>query len=105
MMQKIIKAQKGNPDVKSEGLTLGTHTFDVVAQQDGKVKFVDLHNVNQIARRLGCPLVNEAVLYLHKRLNDQVKKGDVLYTMFANDKPKLELAIEQENLKPAMIIG
>jgi AMP phosphorylase len=105
MMQKIIKAQNGNPDVDSEGLTLGTQTFDVVAEQDGKVRAIDLHNVNQIARRLGCPIVNEAGMYLHKKLGANVKKGEVLYTMYANDKPKIELAKEQEKLKPAFVVG
>ncbi|MBO4203584.1 hypothetical protein J5893_01995 [bacterium] len=52
MMQKIITAQHGNPNIDSEHLKLGTHTFNVVAQQDGKVQVIDLHNVNQIARRL-----------------------------------------------------
>jgi thymidine phosphorylase len=105
MMQKIIEAQNGNPDVDSEGLTLGSQTFDILAEQDGKVKAIDLHNVNQIARRLGCPVVNEAGLYLHKKLGDKVVKGEVLYTMYANDDPKIALAREQENLKPAFTIG
>lgn len=105
MMQKIIKAQNGNPDVHSEGLTLGTQTFEVIAETSGKVKEINLHNVNQIARRLGCPVVNEAGMYLHKKIGDKVEKGEVLYTMYANDKPKIELAKEQEKLKPAFVIG
>ena len=105
MMQRIIKAQNGNPKITSEGLTLGSHTFDFVAEQEGKVKTINLHNVNQIARRLGCPVVDEAGMYLHKKIGDKVAKGEVLYTMYANDKPKLELAKEQEKLKPAFIIG
>lgn len=104
MMQKIIKAQNGNPEINSEGLTLGSQTFDVLATQEGKVKFINLHNVNQIARRLGCPIVNEAGMYLHKKLGDKVQKGEVLYTMYANDTPKIELAKEQEQLKPAFTI-
>ncbi|MDR2190424.1 MAG: hypothetical protein LBP53_04475 [Candidatus Peribacteria bacterium] len=105
MMQKIITAQNGNPDVHSEGLTLGKYTFEIVAETSGKVKSIDLHNVNQIARRLGCPVVNEAGMYLHKKLGNKVEKGEVLYTMYANDKPKIELAKEQEKLKPAFTIG
>ena len=105
MMKKIIKAQNGNPDISSETLTLGTQTFDILADQDGKVKTIDLHNVNQIARRLGCPVINEAGIYLHKKIGANVQKGDILYTMYANDKPKIELAKEQEKLKPAFTIG
>jgi thymidine phosphorylase len=83
---------------------LGTHTFDIVAQQDGKVQAIDLHNVNQISRRLGCPTVNEAGMYLHKKLQDSVQKGEVLYTMYANDSKKIELAKELEATKPAFKI-
>jgi thymidine phosphorylase len=105
MMQKIIEAQKGNPNIQSEELTIGKEHFDVLAPQDGRVKAIDLHNINQIARRLGCPIVNEAGLYLYKKLGDTVKKGEILYTMYANDIPKLELAKEQQQLKPAYTIG
>ncbi|MDR0282063.1 MAG: hypothetical protein LBI53_01725 [Candidatus Peribacteria bacterium] len=52
MMQKIIKAQNGNPNVKSEEMSLGKESFEVLAVQDGRVREINLHNVNQIARRL-----------------------------------------------------
>ena len=105
MMQKIIKAQNGKPDVKSEELTIGNQTFEILAPSEGKVKAIDLHNINQIARRLGCPVIDEAGLYLHKKIGDKVSKGDILYTMYANDTAKLELAKEQQKLKPAYVIG
>lgn len=104
MMQKIIKTQNGNPNVPSENLIIGKESYDIIATKDGKVKAIDLHNINQIARRLGCPIVNEAGLYLHKKIWDKVKKGEIIYTMYANDKPKLELAKEQQKLKPAYTI-
>lgn len=104
MMQRIIKAQGGNPEVSSESLSLGTHHFEVIASQDGKVQEINLHHVNQIARRLGCPSVNEAGMYLHKKLQDPVKKGEILYTMYAQDAHKIQLAQEQEAMKPAFRI-
>lgn len=105
MMQKIIKAQNGNPDVKSEELPLGTFVKEVLAEKDGKVTKVDLHNVNQICRRLWCPAINEAGVYLSKRLGDKVKKGDVLYTMYSVGENKIELALQQEKEKPAFTIS
>lgn len=74
MMQTIIKAQKGKPEVSSEKLNIGKHSFEVVATEEGKVTAINLHNINQIARRLGCPIVDEAGLYLHKKIGDKVKK-------------------------------
>ena len=105
MMQRIIKAQNGNPDVNSEDLKLGIFTKEVLAEQDWTIKKVDLHNINHIARRLGCPAIDEAWLYLSKRLGDKVKKWDVLFTMYATAENKIDLALEQNKEKPAMIIG
>ena len=105
MMQRIIKAQNGNPNINSEDLQPWIFTKEVLADKDGKIKKVDLHNINHIARRLGCPAVNEAWLYLSMRLGDKVKKWDVLFTMYATAENKINLALEQNNEKPAMVIG
>ena len=105
MMQKIIKAQHGNPDVKSEDLQPGIFTKKILAEKDGKITKVDLHNVNHIARRLWCPAINEAWLYLSKRLWDKVKKWDVLFTMYATSENKINLALEYQKENPAMVIG
>ncbi len=104
-MQEIIKAQNWNPNVNSEDLKLGIFTKEVLADKDGKITKVDLHNVNHIARRLGCPAIDEAWIYLSKRLWDKVKKWDVLFTMYATAENKIELALQQNEEKPAMIIG
>ena len=105
MMQKIIKAQNWNPNINSEDLQPGIFTKEILAEKDGKITKVDLHNINHIARRLGCPAINEAWLYLSKRLWDKVKKWDVLFTMYATSENKIDLALEQNKEKPAMTIG
>ena len=106
MMQKIIKAQNGrNPDIRSEDLKPWIFTKEILADCDGKIKKVDLHNVNHIARRLGCPAIDEAGIYISKRLGDKVKKWDVLFTMYSTSEAKIDLALQQNEEKPAMIIG
>ena len=106
MMQKIIKAQNGrNPDIRSEDLKPWIFTKEILADCDGKIKKVDLHNVNHIARRLGCPAIDEAGIYISKRLGDKVKKWDVLFTMYSTSEAKIDLALEQNKGNPAMIIG
>ena len=50
--------------------------------------------VNMVARTLGSPLDLQTGLYLHKKLGDTVKKGEILYTMYANDESKIRLAKE-----------
>lgn len=94
MMQKIISAQHGDPKVKSEGLKLAKIQKDIVAEKSGKVKGIDMKVLNVAARTLGSPLDLQAGLYLHKKLGDVVKKGEVIYTMYANDESKIKLTKE-----------
>jgi thymidine phosphorylase len=58
------------------------------------VKYIDMKVVNVAARTLGSPLDLQAWLYLHKKLGDKVKKGEMIYTMYANDESKIRLAKE-----------
>jgi thymidine phosphorylase len=94
MMQKIISAQHGDPKVLSEKLKLAKIQKDIVAEKSGTVKYIDMKVVNVTARTLGSPLDLQAGLYLHKKLGDAVKKGEIIYTMYANDEGKIRLAKE-----------
>lgn len=94
MMQKIIKAQRGNPEVYSEKLGLAKIQHDIHAEKAGKVKHIDMKAVNVAARTLGSPMDVQAGLYLHKKLGDTIKKGEVIYTMYANDESKIRLTKE-----------
>ena len=94
-MQSIIKAQHGDPKITSETLKLGTHTYDILATKDGQMKVINLHDVNAICRKLGCPVINEAGMYLYKKLGDKVKKWEKIATLYALDDTKLDLGIER----------
>jgi len=94
-MQEIITAQGGNPDIDSESLELGKFTHDIVATKAGKMKVMDLHDVNAICRKLGCPIIDQAGMYIYKKLGSTVKKGDVIATLYANDETSLKAWIER----------
>ncbi len=94
-MQKIIAAQKGNPEISSEGLKLGSYTFDIIAEKDGKMKMIDLHDVNAVCRKLGCPIIDQAGMFLYKKTGDKIKKGELICTLYAQDEMKLKLGIER----------
>lgn len=105
MMQKIITAQHGDPKVVSEKLKFAKIQKDIVAEKSGKVKEIDMKVVNVAARTLGSPLDLQAWLYLHKKLGDAVKKGEVIYTMYANDESKIRLTKEFLDEKKMYIIS
>ncbi|MFA7718111.1 MAG: hypothetical protein WC875_05330, partial [Candidatus Absconditabacterales bacterium] len=95
MMQKIIKVQHGkNPNITSEELILAPSSRDIQAKINGKVQYIDMKILNALARSLGSPLDLQAGIYLHKKLNDDVKKGEIIYTLYANDQSKIDLALD-----------
>ena len=105
MMQKIISAQHGDPKVKSENLKLAKIQHVIHAEKSWKVKDIDMKIVNVAARTLGSPLDLQAGLYLHKKLGETVKKGEAIYTMYANDEGKIRLTREFLDEKKMYLIA
>lgn len=84
---QMLKAQGlriNNPD----NIILGHLTYDVKATKSGKVVHVDNKKISQIARMAGAPSAKETGLYLNVHKKSVVKKGDVLYTIYASSKSK-----------------
>ncbi len=83
-MQEIIKAQGGNPNIDSERISVGKHTHNVLAKRNGTIITVQSKNATIIAKILGAPKEKGSGIYLHKKLKETVKKGDILYTLYSN---------------------
>ncbi|MEI7564041.1 MAG: thymidine phosphorylase, partial [bacterium] len=86
--------QHGNPDVRSEKLKLAEHTKDILATKNGKVADIDMKALNLLARTLGAPLDLKAGVYLYQKLGGQVKKGEKLFAIYADEESKIDLARE-----------
>ena len=84
--------------LKSELVTkkpeLGLHRYPVHSSKLGKIVEIDNDIIAKIARVAGTPTDKGAGLYLTKKIHDSVKKGDLLYTVYAQSKFKLDLAKE-----------
>lgn len=94
-MQQIIKAQGANvsADIDSEKLLpKNVQTEEAVAVSGGRVVSVDDYAINDLARVLGAPFDKFAGLYLHRRIGQRVKRGDILFTMYAENDERLDLA-------------
>lgn len=88
-MQEIIKAQG-----KQKKVCLGRYTYVVNSGKSGKVKEIDNKTIAKIARIAGAPGSKGAGIFISKKIKEKVKKGDLLYTVYAESKYKLNLAIE-----------
>ncbi|HLD72577.1 MAG TPA: AMP phosphorylase [Candidatus Nanoarchaeia archaeon] len=88
-MQEIIEAQGRQPKPKLGECWCGTK-----AEKAGTVREIDNDIIAKVARIAGAPEDKGAGLYLHKKVNERVKKGELLYTLYAENKAKLELAKE-----------
>ncbi len=90
-MQQIIKAQ-GGTTVDSEKIKIGRLKYNLVAHKNGRIVEVQNKNLVEVCRLLGAPAQKTAGIYFHKMINEPVKKGDVLFTLYTNNSVRLETA-------------
>lgn len=94
-MERIIKAQ-GESGLNVE---LGGFSEEIAAPRAGMVTSIDCYRIARVARLAGAPMDKGSGLYLMKRVGDHVKKGEVLYRIFAANKSDFAFAsaYAQEN--------
>jgi len=88
-MNQIIKAQG-----KQKTIHLGEHKHYVRSGKVGRVKEIDNEIISKIARIAGAPNDKGSGLYINQKINSSIKKGELLYTIYAENKFKLDLAKE-----------
>jgi AMP phosphorylase len=103
-LREIIQAQGGNPKVKPEEIPVGNEVAKVRANQAGRVLWINTENIVQIAREAGAPKEKGAGVVLKAKLGDAVRKGSVLFEVYAERNGKLESALELSNgLQPFVL--
>ena len=93
-MKEIIKAQNGNPNIKTEDIEVGPYKYNVKSDRSGKVVFISDLNISKIARIAGAPVDKSAGIYLNVNLNDYINKNDNLFTIYYKSKEKLNYAVK-----------
>jgi AMP phosphorylase len=91
-MKEIIKEQGGNPDISSVQLLPADFHFNIIADKNGIVSKMDSKNISIIAKILGCPTDKKAGIYLHKKIGEIVHSGEIVYTLYTNNRDKLKEA-------------
>jgi putative thymidine phosphorylase len=90
--QDIVKAQGGSHKITSDSLELAKNKFDFKSPISGKIKDIDNHNINTVARILGAPVDKKAGIYLLKKLDHSVSRNEVIFTLYSEDKYRLKEA-------------
>jgi thymidine phosphorylase len=85
---EIVEAQgRRTPPARPGSLTHTVH-----ASASGRVRAIDILQISEIARRAGAPVDKAAGVDLAARVGDEVRGGDVLYTIHASAAVDLEAA-------------
>lgn len=93
-MQEIIKAQHGRYNICSADLKPGKFMHGLKAQHKGRISQINNKEITVICRILGCPTDKQAGMYLNRKLEETVDKGDILCTLYSSDKWRLTEAAE-----------
>ena len=105
-MRQIIEIQGGDPTVKADDIVPGDYRFVVRAPQDGYV--IELNNsaLVTLARLAGSPYDHGAGLEIHAKKGVRVRKGDPIFTIYADREWRLERTIEVgRTLMPVLVEG
>lgn len=98
--REIIKAQKGNPNIKSTTLQPGKYCSTQTAEFNGKLSSIMSNNITIIAKILGAPQDSRAGIYLHKIIGDEIQKGDGIISLYSDSEYRLKEALDTYDLFP-----
>lgn len=100
-LREIIEAQGGNAKVRPEDIECGDKKTEIATTMDGRVVWINNKGIAQVAREAGAPKEKGAGVLLRTKLGGHVKKGGVLFEIYAERNTKLEAAIElAKNIQP-----
>ena len=88
----IAIAQGAEYRVKADELKPGAYMKDIFIGKSGVIKGFDNRKIVRITRALGAPSAKGAGIYLHYFVDEKVKAGDIIATLYAENHSRLQLA-------------
>lgn len=99
--REIVGLQGGNEKVKVSDIKPGEYSATIKSVVDGNIFHIDNKTMSKIARIAGAPRDKGAGVFLHKSRGNQVRKGEPIFTIYAESETKLDFAIKAlEGLEP-----
>ncbi|MCD1294725.1 AMP phosphorylase [Methanocella sp. CWC-04] len=102
--KEIIEIQGGDPKITSEDVPVGDKVATVLSPKDGYVLDIFNKSLVQVCRIAGAPHDKGAGILIHKKKGEYVKKGDGLFTIYAEKEWKLDSAIKESLRNPIMFV-
>lgn len=99
-MKEIIRVQGGEPNVVSSKLSPGKEKYEIKSPRRGMVSFINNQEISVVCRVLGCPTDKKSGMYLNRKLDESVDKGDILATLYSSDKWRLKESVETLKAMP-----
>lgn len=93
-LREIIDAQGGNSKIEPDDIDIGTYTFEVRSKFNGVISGISNSAVVDICKSAGTPKDKGAGILLNKKINDYVKRGEALFTIYAEKRQKLNTAVK-----------
>lgn len=90
--REIVAIQGGSKEISSKSLVLAKFKKEVASSISGKIKDINNYNLNAAARVLGSPNDKQAGIYLLKKLDHNVEKGEAMMEIYSSDKYRLKEA-------------
>lgn len=102
-MVEIIKAQ-GGKEIAAEDISIGKYSYHVVAKKHGKVRDINNFFISRIARIAGAPHDKGAGIYLYNHIGGKVKKGEKLFTIYAESRHEFKFAVDFAKKNMAFVV-
>ena len=99
--KELIKAQGGNPEIidNYDLFDLPAYKSEHESKKNGYVHNIDAYKIAYACKLLGAgrerktdPIDYSVGIFLNKKSGEEVRKGDVLYTIYSNDPEKTKVA-------------
>ena len=89
-MREIIKAQGGNPAILPEDIPIGKHSLTIRSEKSGQILWMENRILVEIGRAAGAPKDKGSGIVLNKKIGEPVEKGEILFTVYAEQLYKID---------------
>lgn len=104
-MREIIAEQAGNEKIQPKDIAIGDKKAEIKSGKDGKVLWIKNAEIAAVAWEAGAPQDKGSGILLNKKIGYPVRKGETLFTIYAENSLKLENAVKLAEATEPIGIG